>query len=60
MIEKQQKIKEQERVILVGLIQKDQTVEQANEYLDELSFLAETAEAVTVKRFTQKMLHPDS
>ena len=60
MIEKQQKIKEQERVILVGLIQKDQTVEQANEYLDELSFLAETAGAVTVKRFTQKMLHPDS
>lgn len=60
MIEKQQKIKEQERVILVGLIQKDQTVEQAKEYLDELSFLAETAGAVTVKRFTQKMLHPDS
>jgi len=60
LIEKQQKIKEQERVILVGLIQKDQTVEQAKEYLDELSFLAETAGAVTVKRFTQKMLHPDS
>ncbi|MBX2931667.1 MAG: GTPase HflX [Chitinophagaceae bacterium] len=60
MIEKQQKIKEQERVILVGLIQKEQTTEQVTEYLDELAFLAETAGAITVKRFTQKMQHPDS
>lgn len=60
MIEKQQKIKLEERVILVGLIQKDQTFEQANEYLDELSFLAETAGAIAVKRFTQKLHHPDS
>ncbi|MCZ2222655.1 MAG: GTPase HflX [Chitinophagales bacterium] len=60
MIDKQQKIKEQERVILVGLIQKDQTTEQVTEYLDELAFLAETAGAVTVKRFMQKMQFPDS
>ncbi len=46
--------------MLVGLIQKDQTEQQVNEYLDELAFLAETAGAVTVKRYTQKMLHPDS
>ena len=60
MIDKQLKVKNEERVVLVGLIQKDQTTEQVNEYLDELAFLAETAGAITVKRFTQKMLRPDS
>lgn len=60
MIEKQQKIKQEERVVLVGLILKEQTFEQANEYLDELSFLAETAGATAVKRFTQKLQHRDS
>jgi GTP-binding protein HflX len=60
LIEKQQKIKNEEKAILVGLVQKDQTQEQVNEYLDELAFLAETAGAVTVRRFTQKMPHPDS
>ena len=39
---------------------KDQTETQAQEYLDELAFLAETAGAVTVKRYTQKLAHPDS
>jgi GTP-binding protein HflX len=60
LIEKQQKIKNEEKAILVGLVQKDQTQEQVDEYLDELAFLAETAGAVTVRRFTQKMPHPDS
>jgi GTP-binding protein HflX len=60
LIEKQQKIKEQERVVLVGVIQKDQTQEQVTEYMDELAFLTETAGAITVKRFTQKLQHPDS
>ncbi len=46
--------------MLVGLVQKDQTPEQVEEYLDELAFLAETAGATTIKRFTQKMLRPDS
>ena len=45
---------------MVGLVHKDQTETQAQEYLDELAFLAHTAGAVAVKRFTQKMLHPDS
>jgi GTP-binding protein HflX len=45
---------------LVGLIQKEQTEAQANEYLDELAFLADTAGATAVKRFTQKLPHPDS
>ena len=49
-----------ERVVLVGVVQKDQTDEQVQEYLDELAFLAETAGAITVKRFTQKLMHPDS
>ncbi|HEY6976378.1 MAG TPA: GTPase HflX [Chitinophagaceae bacterium] len=60
MIEKQQKIKSDERAILVGLVQEEQTYEQVEEYLDELAFLAETAGAVAVKRFTQKLKHPDS
>ncbi|MFN5134631.1 MAG: GTPase HflX [Chitinophagaceae bacterium] len=49
-----------ERAVLVGLVHKDQTEPQVNEYLDELAFLAETAGAETIKRFTQKLQHPDS
>lgn len=60
MIEKKKVVGSAENAILVGLIQKDQTEQQVVEYLDELAFLAETAGAVTVKRFTQKMAHPDS
>ena len=62
MIEKKNKIKENERAVLVGLIQRDlqQTEELVNEYLGELSFLAETAGAETVKTFIQKMDRPDS
>jgi len=45
---------------LVGLIDTTQTEEQVQEWLDELAFLAETAGAVTLKRFTQKLQHPDS
>ncbi|TKK69857.1 GTPase HflX [Ilyomonas limi] len=60
MIDKQQKVKHAERAILVGLIQKDQTDVQAHEYMDELAFLAETAGAKAVKRFTQRLAHPDS
>jgi len=44
----------------VGLILKDQTDEQMKEYLDELAFLVETAGAIAVKRFTQKLTHADS
>ena len=46
---------------MVGLIIKgEQDEEQLQEYLDELAFLAETAGAETVKRFTQKVGHPDT
>ena len=51
---------EQEFAVLVGLIQKGETEEQVNEYLDELAFLALTAGAICLKRFTQKLIHPDS
>ena len=60
MLDKKNGIQEEERAVLVGLIHKSQTEEQVQEYLDELAFLAATAGALTVKRFTQKLLHPDS
>ena len=60
MIGKTQKIKKEEKAVLVGLIQGEQTHEQVQEYLDELAFLAETAGAIAGKRFTQKLKHPDS
>ena len=44
-----------ETAVLVGLITKEQDEEKTKEYLDELEFLADTAGAVTVKRFTQKV-----
>ena len=49
-----------ETTVLVGLISKNQNEEQVSEYLDELAFLAETAGAETLKRFTQRLEHPDS
>lgn len=60
MIEKKSIQYIEEQAILAGMIQKEQTEQQVNEYLDELSFLAETAGARTVKRYLQKMQHPDS
>jgi len=60
MIEKKVQLPQEEIAILVGLVQPDQTEQQVNEYMDELSFLAETAGALSVKRFTQKLKHPDS
>lgn len=49
-----------ETAVLVGLITKDQNEAKTKEYLDELEFLADTAGAVVVKRFTQKMAGPSS
>ena len=49
-----------ETAILVGLITKDQNEEKTKEYLDELEFLADTAGAVTVKRFTQRVTGPSA
>ena len=60
MIEKKQIVNLEERAVLVGLVYKEQTEEQLTEYLEELTFLAETAGVITIKRFTQKLPHPDS
>ena len=60
MLEKKNRINQEERAVLVGVVQKDQKEQEVQEYLDELAFLAETAGAVTVKKFMQKLPHPDS
>src|SRR5574344_1810278 len=49
-----------ETAVLVGLITKEQAELKTREYLDELEFLADTAGAETVKRFTQKIDGPNS
>lgn len=49
-----------ETAVLVGLITPQQNEAKTKEYLDELEFLADTAGAVTVKRFTQKVNGPSS
>ncbi|MCF0214439.1 MAG: GTPase HflX, partial [Muribaculaceae bacterium] len=48
-----------ERAVLVGLITEHQSETQALEYIDELEFLADTAGAVTVKKFLQKVPYPN-
>lgn len=52
--------KSTEYAVLVGVILQNQTEELVNEHLDELEFLAQTAGAECVKRFTQKLTHPDA
>ena len=60
MLDKKNIIGKEEKAVLVGLAQKNQTDIQVQEYLDELAFLAETAGAIAVKRFTQRLAHPDT
>ena len=49
-----------ERAVLVGLVTPQQSENKAREYLDELAFLADTAGAVTVGSFLQRLNGPDS
>ncbi|MDR2293573.1 MAG: GTPase HflX [Prevotellaceae bacterium] len=49
-----------ERAVLIGVITSEQNDLQTKEYLDELKFLAETAGAITVKSFTQRLEHTNS
>ena len=49
----------QRRAILVALINKQQDVAKAQEYLDELAFLVETDGLIPVKKFTQRLEKPD-
>lgn len=51
--------KVEEQAVLVGLVHQHQSEEAVEEYLNELEFLAHTAGAKTVKRFVQKLDHPD-
>src|SRR5215204_2454038 len=60
MLDNKNKINQEERAVLVGVIHKDQREQEISEYLDELAFLAETAGAITIKKFMQKLLHSDS
>jgi GTP-binding protein HflX len=48
------------RAVLVGVIDKRQDETMMEEFLDELAFLATTADIVPVKKFTQKLPHPDN
>ncbi|MBR5333809.1 MAG: GTPase HflX [Alistipes sp.] len=48
------------RAIVVAVIRDGQPVEQVEEFLGELEFLAETADIVTVRRFTQRLPQPSS
>lgn len=56
------KINTQERInaVLIGVTNQYQPEQVTNEYLEELAFLAETAGAIALKSFIQKMDHPDS
>ncbi len=49
-----------ERAVVVAVIRDGQSVEQTEEFLGELEFLAETADIVTVCRFTQRLSQPSS
>ena len=51
--------KETEYAVLVSLITPDISETRAHEYMDELEFLALTAGAQTIKRFTQRLPHPE-
>ena len=50
----------QEKAVFVGVIKQNDDERQVMEYLDELEFLAETAGAIGVKKFIQKVDRPDS
>ncbi len=50
----------EERAVLVAVVTDNIHSIQINEHLDELEFLALTAGAITYKRFTQRLPHPDS
>lgn len=60
MIENKNIISNEEKAVLIGLVQPGQNEQQLMEYLDELEFLAETAGAVTYQKFFQKLPHPDT
>lgn len=52
-------IKDEEKAVLVGVINQHQDERMVNDYLDELAFLVKTAGAETVERFTQQLSTPN-
>jgi len=60
LIDKNNKVEQEQKAVLIGLVHKDQSEAEVKEYLNELAFLAETAGAIAVKTFYQKLAHPDS
>ncbi|MES2382280.1 MAG: GTPase HflX [Bacteroidota bacterium] len=52
--------KPQEKAVLVGVVTPNMKIEKAQEYIDELEFLAQTAGAVVEKQFLQRLPHPSS
>jgi GTPase len=59
MIKPKEKEIKVEKAILVGVITSDTNEKDVNEFLDELELLADTAGAIVLKRFTQKLVHPN-
>jgi len=60
LIDIKQRLNNAEKALLVGVINQTQSEQEIQENLDELAFLAETAGAVAIKRFIQKLPHADS
>ncbi len=60
MAKLQETKKPQETCVLVGIVNKRQNIDVLTEYLDELAFLATTADAFCVKRYWQSLDHPDN
>lgn len=52
--------KPQEKAVLVGVVTPNMKIEKAQEYIDELEFLAQTAGAVVEKQFLQRLQHPSA
>jgi GTP-binding protein HflX len=59
MIDNLKILQAQQTAVLIGVIDKRQDADMLEEYLDELAFLATTAKLIPVKRFSQKLDHPD-
>ena len=60
MLDRQpEKKPEPEKAVLVGLVTQHQNKEKAEEYLDELAFLVETAGGIPVTRFLQSLEFPN-
>jgi len=51
---------EPEKAVLIGVSSQDQPLSQVEDYLEELAFLIETAGAIPVKKFIQKLDTPNS